>query len=144
MSAHAGKENTEPDNINVGLIATIAVVGALLVLAIALALTALVRSEQTSHGNLVGSHADLGTVRRLKAEQAEKLAAAPAWVDRTRGQVAVPIDRAMDAVTAEIRKDPSLATAQAAAPAPAVPARVAPPEPADHKVAPSPSSVPPK
>jgi hypothetical protein len=123
MSADTGKENTEPDDINVGLIATVAVVGALLVFAIALALTALVRSESSERGTSVGAYSDLGTVARLKAEQRAKLEAAPAWADRAKGEVAVPIDRAMEMVTADIRKDPNRATATAAAPA----ASVAPP-----------------
>ena len=50
MSAEAEKETTEPDDVNVGLIATIAIVGALLVVAIAAALTALVRSESATFG----------------------------------------------------------------------------------------------
>jgi hypothetical protein len=117
MNVHSEQETTEPDNINIGLVATVTVVGALLVLAIALSLTALVRSESASRGSEAGVNADLGTVRRLKAEQRAKLEASPAWLDRAKGQVAVPIDRAMEMVTAEIRKDPNLATGISAAPA---------------------------
>lgn len=110
MSGQSDKETTEPDNINVGLVGTITVVGALLVVAIAAALTALVRSESTTYGNQVGAFANLGTVKRLKDEQREKLESPPAWSDRERGLVSVPIDRAMGLVTADIRKDPYLAT----------------------------------
>jgi hypothetical protein len=116
MSAEVtNKETTEPDNVNVGLIATIAVVGALLVLSIALALTALVRSESASFGTEIGTYANLGAVKRLKVEQAAKLQEPPAWADKDKGQVALPIDRAMVAVLSEIQKNPEAATASAPA-----------------------------
>jgi hypothetical protein len=122
------RKTTEPDDINIGLVATVTLVGAFLVLAIALALTALVRSESARRGNESGAYADLGAVRRLKAEQRAKLEASPAWLDRAKGEVAVPIDRAMAMVTADIRKDPNHATAvAAAAPAPAPAPEGAPP-----------------
>jgi hypothetical protein len=115
MSAEVtDKENVEPDNINVGLVATIAVVGALLVLSIALALTALVRSESSAFGTEIGTYANLGTVKRLKAEQAAKLAEPPSWADKDKGKVALPIERAMLLVTSEIQKNPEAATAVAA------------------------------
>lgn len=104
------KEHTEPDNINVGLVATVTVVGAVLTLSIALALTALVRNEASSHSNEVGAFADLGTVARLKAEQQAKLEQGPTWAKKEDGLVALPIDRAMQLVTADIRKNPALAT----------------------------------
>lgn len=110
MSGQPGKENTEPDNLNVGLIATITVVGALLVVAIAAALTALVRSESMAHGNEIGAFANLGAVKRLKEEQHGKLEAAPGWSDRSKGLVSLPIDRAMGLVTADLQKNPYLAT----------------------------------
>ena len=115
-AAEPVKENTEPDNANVGLIATVTLVGAFLVLAIALALAALVRSESTERINEVGGNADLGTVQRLKEEQRAKLEGSPAWLDRAKGQVVLPIDRAMELVTANIRKDPNLATETPPAP----------------------------
>lgn len=119
-----GTENTEPDNVNVGLIATVTIVGAVLVLSIALALTALVRSETATFSNEIGAYGNLGTVKRLKAEQRAKLEASPAWADKAAGQVALPIDRAMLAVTTEIQKDPTRATAPA--PAGSAPAAAAP------------------
>ena len=105
------QNTTEPDDVNVGLVATVTLVGAFLVLAIALALTALVRSESTNRGNEAGAYSDLGTVHRLKAEQRAKLEASPAWLDRAKGEVALPIERAMEMVTADIQKDPGRATA---------------------------------
>jgi len=109
-AAEAGKDTVEPDDLNVGLIATIAIVGALLVIAIAAALTALVRSESTSYGLETGTYADLGKVKRLKAEQRAKLEAPIGWADKAKGQVAVPIDRAMELVENDIQRDPFLAT----------------------------------
>jgi len=109
-AAAAGKDTVEPDDLNVGLIATIAIVGALLVIAIAAALTALVRSESTSYGLETGTYADLGKVKRLKAEQRAKLEAPIGWADKAKGQVAVPIDRAMELVENDLQRDPFLAT----------------------------------
>lgn len=110
MSAEASKETTEPDDLNVGLIATITIVGALLVIAIAAALTALVRSESANFGFESGAYADLGTVKRLKAEQKAKLEAPIAWADKAKGKVAVPIERAMELVQNDIQRDPFAAT----------------------------------
>ena len=63
----------------------------------------------------MGAFADLGAVSRLKADQRAKLEAAPAtWVDRAKGLVSVPIDRAMALVTADIARDPNLASVAAA------------------------------
>ena len=136
-SAHSDKENTEPDNTNVGLIATVTIVGAFLVLAIALSLDALVRSESSIRNVESGTFADLGTVSRLKAEQRAKLQGPLGWADKDRGKVALPIERAMEVVTSEIRKNPSLATGAAAAvapaPTPAAPADSAAPAPAPEE-----------
>jgi hypothetical protein len=134
MSAAAGKETTEPDDLNVGLIATITIVGALLVIAIAAALTALVRSESSRYGEEVGTFSNLGTVARLKAEQRAKLEAAPSWADKDKGLVALPIDRAMELVTADIKRDPNLAT----------PTPPAPPAPAPTAAEPAPQPEPAK
>jgi hypothetical protein len=123
MSAQHGKENTEPDNANVGLVATVTVVGAFVVISITTAMTALVRHESSQYGDEIGAYANLGTVRRLKAEQAAKLTAEPGWSDKSKGLYSVPIDRAMNLVTTEVQKNPNLATPmpptppQAAAPA---------------------------
>jgi hypothetical protein len=138
MSAHAeDQQTTEPDNTNVGLIATVVVVGALLVVSTAAALTALVRTESAAHGDEIGAYADLGTVKRLKAEQAAKLESSPGWSDKDKGLVSLPIDRAMGLVTAELSKNPNLATPEA--PATAQPAASG--EPASGE--PAPSAAPP-
>jgi hypothetical protein len=144
MSAHAEthahaetQETTEPDNTNVGLIATVVVIGALLVVSTAAALTAMVRTESSAYGNEVGAYANLGTVKRLKADQHAKLEASPGWSDKDKGLVSLPIDRAMGLVTAEISKNPNLATPEA--PATAQPAASGEPAPAE----PAPSATPP-
>lgn len=127
MSASAAEhepiETTEPDETNVGLIATVTIVGAILVVSTAASLTALVRTESSEWGTEIGAYANLGTVKRLKAEQLAKLEANPSWSDKSKGLVTLPIDRAMGLVTGELAKNPNLATPEAlatAAPAAAV------------------------
>jgi hypothetical protein len=127
-------ETTEPDDIDVGLIATITIVGALLVVAIAAALTALVRSESHLYGLETGAYANLGAVKRLKAEQKAKLESPVAWGDKAKGQVVIPIDRAMDIVAKEIERDPFSATA-------APPASAATAAPAGSGVEPAPTAT---
>ncbi|HEX4340194.1 MAG TPA: hypothetical protein VH062_30005 [Polyangiaceae bacterium] len=142
-TAEPTTDTTEPDDIDVGLIATIAIVGALLVVAIAAALTALVRSESAAYGLETGTYANLGAVKRLKIEQRAKLEGPVAWGDKAKGQVTLPIDRAMDMVQKDIQRDPYLATvapppgeAPAASAAPAdsaAPAGSAAPAPAEKE-----------
>jgi hypothetical protein len=103
-------EHTEPDNVNVGLIATITLVGAFLVIAIAAALTALVRSEAASHGDKIGGFANLGEVARLRTEQQRVLHGDYEWADRGKGLVRLPIDRAKDLEIADLKRNPALAT----------------------------------
>ena len=136
-AAEAGKDTVEPDDLNVGLIATITIVGALLVVAIAAALTALVRSESTTYGQEVGTYADLGKVKRLKDEQKAKLEAPIGWADKAKGQVSVPIDRAMELVENDIQRDPFLATIAPPATATAAPEGAAAPAPSGAAPAPS-------
>ena len=119
MSGEPSKNSTEPDDANVGLIATVTLVGAFLILSIALALNALVKSESRAHGQEVGSSANLGSVKRLKAEQEAKLASSPAWMDPSKGLVSIPIDRAEGVVLAELAKDPHRATPAPPPPPPA-------------------------
>jgi len=123
----AEKETTEPDDINVGLVATITVVGALLVVAIAAALTALVRSESTAYGVETGTYANLGAVKRLKAEQHAKLEQPIAWSDKAKQLATVPIDRAKEIVVQEIQRDPFSATIAPPATAAPAPTAAAPP-----------------
>jgi hypothetical protein len=120
-AATQNQETTEPDDTNVGLIATVTVVGALLVVSTAAALTALVRTESRDYGMQVGAYANLGTVKRLKAEQIAKLEATPAWSDKSKGLVSMPIERAMGLVVGEISKNPNMATPEPPAAASAQP-----------------------
>jgi len=136
---HLAKDTVEPDDLNVGLIATITIVGALLVVAIAAALTALVRSESTSYGLETGTYADLGKVRRLKDEQKAKLEAPIGWADKAKGQVSVPIDRAMELVENDIQRDPFMATIAPPATATAAPSGTEGAAPAPSGSAPAPS-----
>jgi hypothetical protein len=131
MSEPEQESSFEADNVNVGLIATIAIVGAACVVAIALAMTALVRSETRTFGDEIGAYADLGTVKRLKAEQKAKLEAPAAVVDKAKGTYSIPVDRAMNDVLTEIGANPNLATMAPPAAAPAAseaaPQQAAPP-----------------
>jgi hypothetical protein len=136
---HPVKDTVEPDDLNVGLIATITIVGALLVVAIAAALTALVRSESTSYGLETGTYADLGKVRRLKEEQKAKLQGPIGWADKAKGQVSVPIDRAMELVENDIQRDPFLATIAPPATATPAPSGTEGAAPAPSGAAPAPS-----
>jgi hypothetical protein len=101
--------SNEPDEVNSGALATIVVVLAFSVLAIALVVTSLVRDEvgrlrgQTS-GEKV--HPLQVVVRELKMSQVAELSAAPKWVDREKGVVSVPIDRASELVLEAIRANP--------------------------------------
>ena len=92
------------------------------------------------YGLEAGTYANLGAVARLKAEQKAKLESPVAWGDKAKGQVVLPIDRAMDIVQKQIERDPFSATvAPPAAPAPAEtapPAGSASPAPTESEPAP--------
>lgn len=114
---------TQADKINTGALATIVVVLAVSTFGIAAALTALVRYETATRGAEVGVTANLRSYRELSAKQRSELTADPAWVDKDTQRVSVSVERAMDLVLQDLRKDPNLATEAAAdagaAPAPA-------------------------
>lgn len=115
---------TEEDKINTGALLTIGIVLAISVIAVALAVTALVRNEASSITEEKGSSANLRPIQELRQQQTQALANAPAWIDKASGQVSLPIDRASQLVVDEIRKDPGKATAP-------MPADAAAPEAAD-------------
>jgi hypothetical protein len=104
---------TIPDKVNTGALATILVVGAISMIGISAALTALVRSETQAHGDAVGSHANLRTRTELARTQEGELTAQPAWSDRANSKVSLPIERAMELVVEDLRKYPEHATAPA-------------------------------
>ena len=100
---------TETDKVNNGALATLTMVGAAATLAIALAVTALVRHEAHSVTDERSAASD-AEVRALKAGQREKLNASPAWADKAKSSVTLPIDRAMGLVVSDLQKDPRKAT----------------------------------
>jgi hypothetical protein len=100
---------TETDKVNNGALATLTLVGTAATVAIALAVTALVRYEAHSV-TAERSNAGDAEVRALKAGQQEKLNANPAWSDKTRTKINLPIERAMGLVVSDLQKDPRKAT----------------------------------
>jgi hypothetical protein len=100
---------TETDKVNNGALATMTLVGTAATVAIALAVTALVRNEAHSVTAERSAVSD-AEVRALKAGQQEKLGAAPSWSDNTRTKVSLPIERAMGLVVSDLQKDPRKAT----------------------------------
>ncbi|MEZ4221231.1 MAG: hypothetical protein R3B13_09885 [Polyangiaceae bacterium] len=97
---------TETDNVNAGAIGTLVAVLSIAVLAVALALTALVRGEaQDSVGAETPN--ELLEARRVQAAELDQPAA---WVDKGAGHVSVPISRAMELTAADLKADPQSAT----------------------------------
>ncbi len=106
---------TQDDKINTGALATIVVVLAISTLGIAAALTALVRYETATLGAEKGVSANLRSYRDLVSKQRSELTAEPSWVDKDKQLVSIPIERAMELVVQDLRKDGNLATEGAAA-----------------------------
>jgi len=100
---------TESDNVNSGALGTLLAVGTVATLGIALVVTALVRAEVTNETELKEVGADR-PYRDLVAEQTAKMAAPATYVDRGRGLVSLPIDRAMEVTVSGLIKDPNSAT----------------------------------
>jgi len=101
---------TEADKQNIAVIGTIVGVGGFAMIAVSLAVTAMVRAEVKDLNSERSSTADLGTVRELKAGQRTVLGGPAHWSDRSKGLVAIPIDRAMQLVAEDLRRNPRLAT----------------------------------
>lgn len=93
---------TQPDQVNSGALATMFALTALATLAAALGITALVRSEEAEL-DLVRNEPITHSFRSLRAEQETLLKSAPAWMDREKGLVSIPIDRAMELTLRDIR-----------------------------------------
>jgi hypothetical protein len=100
---------TESDNVNSGALGTLLAVGTVATLGIALVVTALVRAEVTNETEIKEVGADR-PYRDLVAEQTAKMAAPATYVDRGRGLVSLPIDRAMEVTVSGLIKDPNSAT----------------------------------
>lgn len=105
---------TESDNVNSGALGTLVAVGTIAMLGIALVVTALVRAEVAEETEKKEVSADR-PYRDLVAEQKAKMDAPAAYVDRGRGLVSLPIDRAMDLIVGNLKKDPNSATPPAPA-----------------------------
>jgi hypothetical protein len=101
---------SESDSVNTGALATIVVVGSLVVLSVAFAVTAYVRAEQDATDERNGTFANLRLVRDLKNQQTAELTSPATWVDRAKGTVQLPIEQAMALVADEIHDQPSSAT----------------------------------
>jgi hypothetical protein len=100
---------TESDNVNSGALGTLLAVGTIATLGIALVVTALVRTEMSTEAEKKDVGADR-PYRDLVAEQTAKMAAPASYVDRGRGLVSLPIDRAMELTVSGLIKDPNSAT----------------------------------
>ena len=100
---------TESDNVNSGALGTLLAVGTVATLGIALVVTALVRAEMAGEAEAKEVGADR-PYRDLVAEQTAKMAAPATYVDRGRGLVSLPIDRAMEVTVSGLIKDPNSAT----------------------------------
>jgi len=101
---------TIPDKVNTGALATVVAVGAISMIGISTALTAMVRAEQDAHALEKGTTANLRPRTELAAEQLKELEQGTHWTDRAHGKVAIPIERAMQLVVADISKNPNAAT----------------------------------
>ncbi|HEX2877850.1 MAG TPA: hypothetical protein VHP33_41660 [Polyangiaceae bacterium] len=100
---------TESDNVNSGALGTLLAVGTIATLGIALVVTALVRTELSTEAEKKDVGADR-PYRDLLAEQTATMAAPASYVDRGRGLVSLPIDRAMELTVTGLIKDPNSAT----------------------------------
>ena len=105
---------TETDNVNSGALGTLLTVGAVATLGIALVVTALVRTEIAEEHDKKDVSADRPLLD-LVAEQKAKMNAPAAYIDRGRGLVSLPIERAMELTVGNLKKDPNSATPPAPA-----------------------------
>lgn len=92
----------QPDHVNSAALATMIALTALATVGAVLAVTALVRTEQEELA-AVRDEPMSRDIRSLRAEQEGELVAPPAWVDREKGLVSVPIDKAIALTLADIR-----------------------------------------
>lgn len=100
---------TEADKVNDGALATLVAVGTFAMIGICAFVTALVRHEVSSETERKEAGADR-QLRDVAAAQKAKLAAPPAWVDKGKGLVSLPIDRAKELVLGDLARDPNSAT----------------------------------
>jgi hypothetical protein len=101
---------TQTDSTNTGVLWTIVLVGSFAMIAISAAVTAMVRAETNKIDRERPRFADLDTVVELKKAQQAELLSAPAWVDKSKGTVKVPIDLAKQLVVKELQENPAAAS----------------------------------
>lgn len=97
--------SNEPDEVNNGALATMIVLLFVATFAIAMAVTALVRDEVKA----VKAQGDLTQERGfrvLRAEQRAALAGTPSWSDAEQKLVKVSVERSMEIVSADLRRNP--------------------------------------
>lgn len=94
--------SNEPDKVNSGALATVVVLLALAMLGVSLTITALVRAETGELGKERLEPA-ANPFRNLKAEQQSKLNET-SWVDRAKGLVSIPIERAEKLMLGDIKR----------------------------------------
>jgi hypothetical protein len=103
---------TEADKVNTGALATILTVGALAMIGISTAVTALVRYELETEGTTKGGGANLRTVEELDRNQRAELSKEASVVsDAQRRRYNIPIERAMQVMLQDLQRDPNTATA---------------------------------
>lgn len=100
---------TENDKVNTGALATLVAVGTAAMIGISLAVNTLVRHEV---GNISVERDAVGAdaYHALKQSQLDKLTAPAAWSNRDKGQVSIPIERAMNLVLTDLKRNPWAAT----------------------------------
>lgn len=99
---------TENDSVSTDAIGTLVIVLSVAVVAVGLAVTAMVRAEQNALAASRETQANLRPLRELRASQLADLTASPAWVNREKNLVTIPIDRAMELVLEQVRTDPKV------------------------------------
>jgi mono/diheme cytochrome c family protein len=101
---------TESDNVNTGALATIVIVGALAMIGITTALTALVRTQAGDKQDQMDSTANLKAYQQMVASQRKELEEPPSWDDKAKGIVRIPIERAEQLVVTDLAKNPASAS----------------------------------
>jgi hypothetical protein len=104
----AEHSHSEDDHSDSGLDPILTGFGVLAVVA-GLTLTAVLMAGRPKYDKT-----DLRTVRDLKANQVASLQAKPAWGDKEKGVVTLPVARAAEVVLQEIQRDPNTATREGA------------------------------
>jgi len=99
---------TEPDKVDSGVLGTLILVLTFGVLGTALAVTALVRTEADQLGKERSQANE--TFAALRGSQEADLHLPPAYIDQSAGKVRLPIERAMQVVVRDLRRNPQSAT----------------------------------